>query len=536
MSQGTKNDSNPSTSSTPVGRIKAVFSALWQAAEEFTEQLHGGALYDDDQDDSTSTEESPEVTTPEPEKKEKQPQVIAWEDPEPIVYGTRLSDTQLNAEVTTGDGELIYTPDKPALLDAGKHDLEVTATETDDFLQTTKTVKLVVEHATPEITWDTPDEITVGEALSDLQLNADTTGDGELVYDPPAGKKLEAGDHTLSVTAKAGPNFAAVTTPVTVKITVKAPETVAEVTTEETSTSTPPDTSPEAWKTGDGAKLLKESSKLLNGLLKEAPKELKKEIGELVQKSKEYRDYSKYVESAKAKKIECGEAERKKLVEYRDLVEGLLVNLQQTATRVLRQKALVDKAWFADIASLQKKIGASFFELSTSDQEYEKLKKALSDAYEQEDSKSDFRNRDWMTNVYPQAQSFKAWHVKKLTGSDVTLDVNDPTVRGGLKYQLVGSHAGKDVYARLDTNAISNLSSAHYDVYLNSMQKGVIPGSSTGSDGIKFESYGWVVKITIAIASANQGMDNTLSPKALEDRDDANNAIYLNFNQSVYRH
>jgi archaellum component FlaF (FlaF/FlaG flagellin family) len=48
--------------------------------------------------------------------------VVTWPDPAPIVYGTALSSTQLNATADT-DGEFTYDPDSGTVLAAGTHTL-----------------------------------------------------------------------------------------------------------------------------------------------------------------------------------------------------------------------------------------------------------------------------------------------------------------------------------------------------------------------------------------------------------------------------
>ena len=53
--------------------------------------------------------------------------------------------------------------------------------------------------ATPAITWQTPDPIAYGAALSAAQLNATATVPGSFTYTPAAGEILEPGVHELSV-------------------------------------------------------------------------------------------------------------------------------------------------------------------------------------------------------------------------------------------------------------------------------------------------------------------------------------------------
>lgn len=119
-------------------------------------------------------------------------------------------------------------------------------------------------------------------------------------------------------------------------------------------------------------------------------------------------------------------------------------------------------------------------------------------------------------------------------------DEDDGTTFNGLVYENVGSHAGNEVFARLDRTALKalhagkNLTTAQLDAYGTSMKKGVIASGGSGSDGIKNEGADtWVIKLTISIAKAIEA-DNTLSPMANELR--SGKSIYLNFNQLVKRH
>lgn len=157
-------------------------------------------------------------------------------------------------------------------------------------------------------------------------------------------------------------------------------------------------------------------------------------------------------------------------------------------------------------------------------------------------------------SVIPDGAEFKAFKKNQDLGFVLVNKVNkalslyDPTegtsrtaTRNGLSYELVGNHGGNDIFARLDRTAItdlhagSRLSAGNLDAYETSMRKGVIPSGSTGSDGIKFDNGTWVIKLTISIATA-QGVDNSLSPMADEDRDTANRRIFLNFDQLTMRH
>ena len=126
---------------------------------------------------------------------------ITWAAPAAITYGTALSGTQLNASSTVA-GAMAYTPALGAVPSAGTQTLSVTLTPTDatDYTTATQTVSLVVNKATPTITWAAPSAITYGTALSGTQLNASSTVAGSMAYTPALGAVPSAGTQTLSVT------------------------------------------------------------------------------------------------------------------------------------------------------------------------------------------------------------------------------------------------------------------------------------------------------------------------------------------------
>ena len=127
---------------------------------------------------------------------------ITWATPATITYGTALSVTQLDASTSVA-GTFVYTSPIGTVLGAGTQTLSVTFTPTDatDYTTSTQTVQLVVNKATPTVTWATPSAITYGTALSRrLQLNASAPVAGTFVYGPAVGTVLAAGTQTLSVT------------------------------------------------------------------------------------------------------------------------------------------------------------------------------------------------------------------------------------------------------------------------------------------------------------------------------------------------
>jgi hypothetical protein len=125
---------------------------------------------------------------------------VNWPTPAAITFGTPLSGTQLDA--TAGvPGMFVYTPPAGTILPAGTQTLSVqfTPTDTAAYTTATATTSIIVNKATPTITWSAPAAITYGTPLSGTQLNATANVLGTFVYTPPVGTVLTAGTHTLSV-------------------------------------------------------------------------------------------------------------------------------------------------------------------------------------------------------------------------------------------------------------------------------------------------------------------------------------------------
>lgn len=136
--------------------------------------------------------------------------VVTWSDPAPIVYGTPLSATQLNATAVL-PGFFTYTPTFNTILNAGAgQTLSVLFTPTvPGHPAVTKTVHIDVLKATPTLTWANPPNITYGTALDSTQLNASASWivgvttvnvPGMFTYNPTTGAILNAGTRTLTVT------------------------------------------------------------------------------------------------------------------------------------------------------------------------------------------------------------------------------------------------------------------------------------------------------------------------------------------------
>ncbi|MDE3200124.1 MAG: carbohydrate-binding protein [Acidobacteriota bacterium] len=132
---------------------------------------------------------------------------ITWPAPAAIIYGTALSSAQLNASANY-PGTFSYSPLAGTVLSAGSHSLSVTFTPSDSskVLSGTATNTITVNKATPTITWNTPATVSVGTALSAIQLDATASFGGASVpgtfaYTPASGTVMNtAGSQTLSVT------------------------------------------------------------------------------------------------------------------------------------------------------------------------------------------------------------------------------------------------------------------------------------------------------------------------------------------------
>ena len=104
---------------------------------------------------------------------------ITWNTPAPIVYGTALGSSQLDATASVV-GTLTYSPAAGAVLGAGTQTLSVILAPADlaDYATATATTTIIVEQATPSITWNTPAPIVYGTALGTSQLDASASMTG----------------------------------------------------------------------------------------------------------------------------------------------------------------------------------------------------------------------------------------------------------------------------------------------------------------------------------------------------------------------
>ena len=162
---------------------------------------------------------------------------IAWAEPAAIDYGTALSALQLSA-VSGIAGTFTYSENESTInvgdiLDAGSHTLTATFTPSSSNYQsgTTKEVTLVVNKATPTITWDTPSDIVYGTELSATQLSATADQTGIITYAENSsaitiGYVLDAGSHivTATFTPTDATNYNSTTKDVTITVTKATPE------------------------------------------------------------------------------------------------------------------------------------------------------------------------------------------------------------------------------------------------------------------------------------------------------------------------
>ena len=165
---------------------------------------------------------------------------ISWA-PAPITYGTLVDATQLDATAVPSGGSFVYGTVTTNPFPAGNHTLSVTYTPSDttDYNTQTDTVTLVVNKATPVISW-APAAITYGLVLGPNQLNPEVsnptngtlTVTGSFTYTPSAASLattlLTTGTHTLSATFTPTDNTDYVPATKTVTLTVN-PATTSTV-------------------------------------------------------------------------------------------------------------------------------------------------------------------------------------------------------------------------------------------------------------------------------------------------------------------
>ena len=157
---------------------------------------------------------------------------VTWAVPAPIVTGTALGATQLNATASV-PGTFTYSPAAGTVPGVGPTTLQVTFTPTDsvDYASTTKTVSLTVTAVTqvaPTLTWSAPSAIVYGTALSSAQLNATASVPGTFTYSPASQTILDAGATILQATFTPtnGVNYKSATVTTNIQV-LKATPTVS---------------------------------------------------------------------------------------------------------------------------------------------------------------------------------------------------------------------------------------------------------------------------------------------------------------------
>ncbi len=153
--------------------------------------------------------------------------VITWDQPDAIVFGTALDDTQLNAESVV-PGTFDYAPPAGTVLDAGEDrvlSVFFAPIDTSNFNSASASVFIDVTTADPIVSWNDPADIDTVTPLGSQQLNATANVPGSFSYIPPAGVLLAAGlKQTLSVTfTPESPNFDAITKTVTIDVSKANP-------------------------------------------------------------------------------------------------------------------------------------------------------------------------------------------------------------------------------------------------------------------------------------------------------------------------
>jgi TonB family protein len=125
---------------------------------------------------------------------------LSWPTPRGIIYGSALSNAQLNASASV-PGKFEYSPAPGEVLPPGTHTLSVTFTPADkaNCAAAHASVSLTVARATSVIQWPTPNPIPYGAQLSAAELCAVASVPGTFAYDPASGAVLAVGEHKLSV-------------------------------------------------------------------------------------------------------------------------------------------------------------------------------------------------------------------------------------------------------------------------------------------------------------------------------------------------
>jgi len=139
-----------------------------------------------------------------------------------------LNDVTQNAAINTTTGAFSSSfPTGSLGVVSSPYAITYNYAASDKFLGITDNTKnLTVTKANQVITWNTPEAITYGTALSGTQLDATALGSATLTYAPLSGTIPDAGTQTLTVNAAETDNYKAGSQSVTLTIK-KAPVTLA---------------------------------------------------------------------------------------------------------------------------------------------------------------------------------------------------------------------------------------------------------------------------------------------------------------------
>jgi hypothetical protein len=155
---------------------------------------------------------------------------VNWPAPAPVVYGTPLCATQLNATANIS-GAFAYQPGTGSTVPAGNSMLttEFSPADIANFTTVTASAPITVIKAAQTILWPAPAQIASGTPISSTQLNATVSvvgpaPAGSLSYDVAPGTILSPGAHVLTATAAETANYLIASSSVT--ITVCAPPVI----------------------------------------------------------------------------------------------------------------------------------------------------------------------------------------------------------------------------------------------------------------------------------------------------------------------
>ncbi len=136
--------------------------------------------------------------------------------------GKQLGAIATATSISNGSASATFSPRSIAV---GTYTVTATFQGSTDFNTTSASGNLVVNQATPSITWPAPKSIPYGTALSKAQLNAASPAAGTFTYTPAAGTILDVGTQTLSVsfTPSDTTNYLSNSATVTIEVTKAKP-------------------------------------------------------------------------------------------------------------------------------------------------------------------------------------------------------------------------------------------------------------------------------------------------------------------------